>query len=111
MFGDRDLQCSYFPNDRVLADIRKKEISYSGQVECVNTCMSADTLFYANVFNNSEVDFGYSSRGVSEGCKNYKLDYTDDRGTHTFIVMNCDSTAVVKSWTLPEGVSCDCPIE
>lgn len=109
MFGDREFQCSYFPNDRVLADLQKKELLFSTAVDCQNTCLSADSTFYSGVLNNSNVDFDFNKRGTDNTCNTYKLDYEGDNGLHSFYIKNCDSTATVMRWTLPEGVSCDCP--
>lgn len=108
-FGDRDIQCSYFPNDRVLADLRKKELQFSESILCKNDCMKADSAFYAGVLNNAKVDFSYNHRGTNGSCNTYKLDYTLSEETHVFYIQNCDSIATVKGWELPEGKDCNCP--
>lgn len=109
-FGDRDIQCSYFPNDRLLADLRKKEVVFSGEVRCQNECAGVDTGFYNVVFRNADVDFGYNQRGTDHECNEYKLDYEDERGGHIFFVENCqDSTVRVVHWEMPANIPCDCP--
>lgn len=113
MFGDREIGCSYFPNDRVLSDLSEKELLFTEQTQCISDCIQeqGDSSFYFKVLSNSDVDFSYNERGTDSDCNNYKLDFTDERGTFTLIFKNCkDSTATVKDIVLPEGVSCNCDL-
>lgn len=107
-FGDRDMEWSYLPTDRVLTDISRKHWFFNEEVTAQNECMHADSAFYAKVFSESEVDFSFNERGTTQACKDYKLLFTNEQGVHTFIVKNCnDTTATVTNWVFPEGVTCE----
>lgn len=113
MFGDREIGCSYFPNDRVLSDLSEKQLLFTDQTQCISDCIEAsgDSAFYSKVLTASDVDFSFNERGTDKNCNNYKLDFTDDRGTFTLIFKNCkDSTATIKEIVLPEGIDCDCDL-
>lgn len=112
VFGDRELQCSYFPNDRVLADLQKKELKYSSDVACIREFLltEVDSLFFQEAIATSQVDFSYNQRGTDHTCVEYKLDYQRSEGMYTVFVNNCnDSTATFMEVVLPEGVESDCP--
>lgn len=83
-FGDRDIQCSYFPNDRVLYDLRKKEIVLSTE----QLAQDSSGLSYA--LERARVDFSRSDIGERE-CNVYFLDF--EESLKTFVLENCDSTA------------------
>lgn len=107
-FGDREIKCSYFPNDRVLADLQKKELLFSSEVDCLNECLGADTTFYFHVLRGSVVDFDHNQRGTDNQCTEYKMSFTDTAGEHLFYIENCDSTATVRRWEPASSENCDC---
>ncbi|NVK26747.1 MAG: hypothetical protein HWE14_01820 [Flavobacteriia bacterium] len=112
IFGDREIACTYFPNDRVLGDLQKKELRFSESVKCINECIGADadTSFYFNVLHASKVDFSYNERGTDSDCNDYKLIYSEDGLAYTLYVKNCkDSTATFHKIDLPNSIECDCP--
>ncbi|MDZ7848675.1 MAG: DUF4258 domain-containing protein [Owenweeksia sp.] len=57
IFGDRDIECSYFPNDRVLYDLRKKEMRISGQARQMMDERQLDTAQISMMLLGGEVDF------------------------------------------------------
>lgn len=108
-FGDRDIQCSYFPNDRVLSDLQKKEIQIAGPAECTSSCLENDSAFFYSVVRNAEVDFSYNQRGTDHDCNEYRLNYTDDAGMdYRIYIRNCDSVATIRELILDESMECDC---
>ena len=57
MFGNRDFQCSYFPNDRVLNDLRSKEMVFSDQAACAQACLALDSNDIDHLLTAGQVDF------------------------------------------------------
>ncbi len=112
IFGDREIGCSYFPTDRVLSDLSKKELKFSEKAECVHACIQAngDSTFVNRLLSASEIDFSYNKRGTDRNCNTYKLELEEPTGLYTVYIQNCkDTTATVGRIELPEGVNCDCP--
>ncbi|MCR9154211.1 MAG: hypothetical protein NXI09_08885 [Bacteroidetes bacterium] len=83
-FGDRDIQCSYFPNDRVLYDLRKKDFSFAEDLQ------PEDTLGLEFALERAKIDFSRSEIGDRD-CNIYYLDFEEKK--KTFVIENCDSTA------------------
>lgn len=109
LFGDRDLQCSYFPNDRVLSDFRKKELRFAEQVNCLNTCWDLDSAFYASALRDSDIDFSFEYP-ETDTCRSYLLEMNWREKHHQLIVMNCDSAVIVTGIQSPaRAESCNCP--
>lgn len=111
MFGDREIGCSYFPNDRVLSDLSEKRLLFTDETQCITDCIEAkgDSSFFFKVFTASDVDFSYNERGTDNQCNRYKLNYSDERGDFTLIVKSCkDTTATIHQIILPEGLDCEC---
>jgi hypothetical protein len=94
IFGDRDLQCNYFPNDRVLYDLRKKELEYSPEVQSKLKAGSVkdSVIFWA--LERGEVDFERTQKGL-EDCKQYFI--LLEEPAYELSVENCDSTAKIMS--------------
>ncbi|WP_421750483.1 hypothetical protein [Croceimicrobium sp.] len=86
IFGDRDIECNYFPNDRVLYDLRLKEIQLAPELN------SGDTLDLQYALERARVDFDKSEIN-DEGCNVYHLDLKDRM--KSFRIENCDSIATV----------------
>lgn len=91
-FGDRDIQCNYFPNDRVLYDLRKKELrlrdGLSEQIPQLDTIVSA-ALHYG------QIDFE-KSEARREPCGLYFIDLETDSLNYSLRLENCDSMAYVQ---------------
>jgi len=86
IFGDRDIESTYFPNDRVLYDLRKKEMSLA---EGLN---SSDSIGLSLALEEAKVDFDASNIGERD-CNIYVLNLEDEQ--LQFEIENCDSTATV----------------
>ncbi len=75
LFGDRDIQCSYFPNDRVLYDMRKKQVSYSQEARRAMQQLEIDTADISAMLLGGDVDFGRSNTDQEDSCKTYWIDF------------------------------------
>jgi len=82
-FGDRDIQCSYFPNDRVLYDLRKKPLSLASEL---------DTSGLNRALHEAKVDFE-SSDIRDQDCPKYWLEF--EAMQRRYQIENCDSSARV----------------
>lgn len=88
IFGDRDIQCSYFPNDRVLYDIRNKDLTVDAALS------SEDTLGLQAALHRASVNFNRSDIG-DNSCNTYYLEFEEK--AKTFVIENCDSTVSLKN--------------
>jgi hypothetical protein len=89
-FGDRDIQCSYFPNDRVLSDLRKKEISLSADLQEGTGQTSLDTSGLYLALEFGKINFGASEIN-DQDCNVYQIELKSKQ--IMFFIENCDSTA------------------
>ena len=58
IFRDRDFECSYFPNDRVLAELHRKPVR--GADSALWKAVGADSTVLKAFLTLGEVDFGAS---------------------------------------------------
>lgn len=111
LFGGRDIQCSYFPNDRVLNDMRKKTRNVSPYAQCLMDChLFSDTLFSA-VFREAKIDFKYSEAREDMICKKYPLTWVDASGNAwDILTQNCtDELRVLAVKPRDTDLECICP--
>lgn len=93
IFGDRDIQCSYFPNDRVLYDLRKKERLFPEDVMTRMEDAGIDTSHISRLLWNGKVDFSKSNTEL-DSCKTYWISLRPEgEKAFSILVENCDSTA------------------
>jgi hypothetical protein len=76
IFGDRDIQCAYFPNDRVLYDFRKKEIVIDSLGYRALEGRGLDTADIRQMLWHGKVDFERSLTEV-DSCKEYFIQHSD----------------------------------
>lgn len=95
IFGDRDIQCNYFPNDRVLYDLRKKTLLIPEDVQARMDAAGIDTSDISMMLLTGDVDFDKSDT-EKDGCKTYFIEYRPEE-QRPFItqIKNCDSTATI----------------
>ena len=91
-FGDRDIGCSYFPNDRVLSDLRKKQISLSVDLQQQMRSSAMDTSGLSLALDLGKVNFGTSTIN-DMNCNVYQLEL--ESKNKVFAIENCDSTATI----------------
>jgi len=92
IFGDRDIQCSYFPNDRVLSDLRKKDLSLSADLQESIVRFNADTSGLSQALEYGKVNFGNSTINEND-CNVYQLEL--ESKNKIFFIENCDSSATL----------------
>jgi len=67
IFSGKDTRCNYFPNSRVLNDIRNKPFSYSDKASQVLSEKWIDTADIKNTLKFGDVDFDKSNIKVGNG--------------------------------------------
>jgi hypothetical protein len=97
IFGGRDdIQCSYFPNDRVLYDLRNKDRMIPDSTFTQMQELGVDTSDISDLLLMGDVDFEKSDT-KKDSCKNYWISFEpEDKPSFYAIFGNCDSTAVLK---------------
>ena len=86
--------CAYGPNARVLKNIRSKSLQYSPLASDQLLEFEIDTTRINILLKNGNVDFGKSDT-EKKPCQTYIIDEDIDSNTLTFVIDNCDSTALV----------------
>ena len=67
IFSGKDTRCNYFPNARVLNDLRNKPFHYSGQASQVLDEKWIDTIDIKNCLKYGDVDFDNSNIPIGNG--------------------------------------------
>ena len=67
VFSGKDTRCNYFPNARVLNDLRNKPFYYSDKASQVLTEKWIDTIDIKNCLKYGDVDFDKSNIDVGNG--------------------------------------------
>jgi hypothetical protein len=78
----------YFPNCRVLKDLRSKPIYYSDRISEMLQNKEIDTLTINHFFREGEVNFGESDT-KSKPCKTYIIEDEIESKVITLKVKNC----------------------
>ena len=86
----------YFPNCRVLKDIRSKPLFYSDQVEDMIGEQVLDSVHIIHFLREGDVDFGNSDT-TSKPCRTYLIEAELDERPATMTVKNCLEKALVES--------------
>lgn len=95
LFGDRDFGCSYFPNDRVLSDLRKKELSIPEEVQSKMATSGLDTADIRVMLQEGTVNFDLVERGL-DSCKSYWISLEKEaQKPFSALWQNCDSVVTV----------------
>lgn len=95
LFGDRDIQCSYFPNDRVLYDLGKKDIQVSDNAQQQMSASQLDTSDIRTMLTAGNVNFDKSDR-EKDSCNTYWVDLKrEENNSFSALFENCDSTVTV----------------
>lgn len=109
MFGSRsDLRCDYFPNARVLKNMRGKTMHYTATAACQRDCLQLDSLAIKQIFAAGAVIFS-ESEPRKKPCGEYKLTtrLPDTREVSAW-VRNCDSSITIVRLHHSE-TECPCP--
>jgi hypothetical protein len=73
IFSGKDTRCNYFPNARVLNDLRNKPFYYSDQASQILAEKWIDTIDIKNCLKYGDVDFDKSNKPVGTG-KRYVIE-------------------------------------
>lgn len=72
VFSGKDTRCNYFPNARVLNDLRNKPFHYSDKASLILSEKWIDTIDIKNTLKFGDVDFDNSNIKVGTG-KLYRI--------------------------------------
>lgn len=86
----------YFPNCRVLKDLRSKPIVYSDRVSEMLENKELDTLAINHFLTEGDIDFGNSDT-KSKPCKTYQIESELDSKGMLMEVKNCPNKVTVLS--------------
>lgn len=108
MFGSRsDIGCDYFPNARVLKNLRIKPLVMSDLANCQKDCLALDSTDVQMLFAAGAVVFD-ESEPRKKPCGEYKLKVRlPDEREIVGLAQNCDSTVTLLS-LVHEGTTCNC---
>ena len=67
IFSGKDTRCNYFPNDRVLNDLRNKPFYYSNKASAILAQKWIDTTDIKNSLQHGDVDFDNSNLIFKKG--------------------------------------------
>jgi hypothetical protein len=99
VFSGKDTRCNYFPNARVLNDLRNKPFYYSDQATKVLAEQWIDTIDIKNCLQYGDVDFDKSNIKVGNG-KIYIIEgHTINKQEITLNVINYPEKAILKKIT------------
>ena len=89
--GENGIEFCYFPNCRVLKDMRSKPIVFSEEFN-----QEKDTLLIKTFLNDGDIDFGNSDT-KSEPCKTYLINHAVKNKELVLNAQNCTDKIVILS--------------
>ncbi|MGX1930320.1 DUF4258 domain-containing protein [Flagellimonas sp. 2504JD4-2] len=89
--GENGIEFCYFPNCRVLKDMRSKPIIFSEDFN-----QEKDTLLIQSFLNDGDIDFGKSNT-KSKPCKTYLISNRVDEKSLVLKVKNCSENIVIET--------------
>lgn len=94
--GGKNASCAYFPNARVLKNIRIKSPEISPEIQAKMNDYNLDSTNISGFFTNGKVIFDQSNIKINDTCKKYVI-RREVRKDEFYLmqVKNCDSTAFV----------------
>lgn len=94
-FSGKRASCNYFPDARVLENIRSKEIVYSETALKNIQQLQIDSLEINQILNNGDIDFGRSNTDA-EPCNLYLVTGSPAERVFEMLIENCDSIATIQ---------------
>ena len=99
ILGGKDTSCNYFPNSRVLSDLRTKPFHYSDAASQVLAEGWIDTVDVKNTLKHGDVDFDQSNIKYKNG-KIYIIEGKTVKNQEIILkVVNYEKKAVLESIT------------
>jgi len=100
VLSGKDTRCNYFPNARVLNDIRNKPFQYDSTATKQMSEGLADKTDIKNILTHGDVDFSRSNKPYEGGGKLYVIEGQNKQQQKiTIEVVNFSKKAVLKSVT------------
>lgn len=97
VLGGKDTSCNYFPNARVLNDLRNKPFQYSDEASKVLSEGWIDTLDIKNTLKYGDVDFDESNIAFKKG-KLYVIEGKTVKNQEMILkVINYENKAILES--------------
>lgn len=97
VLSGKDTRCNYFPNSRVLNDLRNKPFNYDSIASKQMKEYMVDTADIKNILSHGDVDFDKSNK-PSEGGKIYVIHGEDKKEKEiTLEVINYTDKVVLKN--------------
>lgn len=101
VLSGKDTRCNYFPNARVLNDLRNKPFQYDSTATKQMSEGLADKNDIKNILTNGDVDFSRSNKPYEGGGKLYVIEGQNKQQQEiTIEVVNFSKKAVLKSISL-----------
>jgi hypothetical protein len=95
LFGDRDIQCNYLPNDRVLYDLRRQQLKLASAAKTFLQEQALPDSVWTWALERGDVDFA-ASQPRKKPCKIYVIDLKAPDPPLRLTVESCDSVATVQ---------------
>ncbi len=96
VFSGKDTRCNYFPNARVLNDLRNKPFNYSSKATQILAEPWIDTTDIRNALQYGDVDFDQSNIAVGKGKKYVIEGKTVKNQEITLTITNYSDKAVLE---------------
>ncbi len=86
----------YFPNCRVLKELRSKPLLYSPDIQELLSSMDLDTLEVAYILREGDVNFGKSDT-KSSPCKEFLVEGIINEKEASLLFKNCKNNTILES--------------
>ncbi len=96
VFSGKDTRCNYFPNARVLNDLRNKPFNYSPKASEILAQSWVDTTDIKNTLQFGDVDFDQSNIAIGKGKKYVIEGKTVKNQEITLTITNYSDKAVLE---------------
>jgi len=88
--GENGMELCYFPNCRVLKDMRSKPVTFSEDFDAAK-----DSVLIKSFLTDGNIDFGKSD-AKSDPCRTYYISKVVETGQMALIAKNCKNKVVVE---------------
>jgi hypothetical protein len=96
IFSGKDTRCNYFPNARVLSNLRSKPFHYSDKASIILSQKWVDTTDIKNTLTYGDVDFDKSNKAEENG-KLYLIEGKTKKNQPIILeVINYENKAVLR---------------
>lgn len=95
VWNHKNVEFNYFPNARVLNDLRKKRIEFEGEALKALQTQVIDTAEIIKLLKAGDIDFSESETHKNT-CNRYLIE--NEAETRTFWVRNCADKVIVESF-------------